>query len=345
MNLAQRLAALALLAAALAFHAPHARAWGGDGHQTVGAIADQLLAGSRAADEVKRLLGGLSLRDAATWADCAKGVERDGDYGWRYATEGRYRDCRIFESDAGERAMVDFVRRNEDNCRREPGDEICHKGYHYTDVALQRRAWALGRVGTRESDIVGATTAAIRMLRSGFAPPPFRFESRREALLLLAHYVGDIHQPLHVGAVYLDDAGQRVDPDNDVYDRRRMETTGGNAIRSLRADGREGASLHALWDDVPAALGPDRIDARWLASARRVAQSDGPIDDWPAQWATQSLSQARRAYRDIDFSPREGGHWDARLPGGYKDMKTDIQKTQLTLAGARLAQVLRAIWP
>ena len=53
--------------------------------------------------------------------------------------------------------------------------------------------------------------------------PPGRLESAmacgrrkgrliREALRLLAHYVGDIHQPLHVAAVYLDREGRVVDP-------------------------------------------------------------------------------------------------------------------------------------
>src|SRR5207247_10088509 len=33
------------------------------------------------------------------------------------------------------------------------------------------------------------------------------------ALILLAHYVADIHQPLHVGAVYFDEQGRFTDPE------------------------------------------------------------------------------------------------------------------------------------
>ncbi|WP_139826179.1 S1/P1 nuclease [Derxia lacustris] len=343
MNFASRLSAF-VLGAGLACASSAALAWGGDGHRTVGALADRLLEGSRAGAQVATLLGGgLRLEDAAVWADCAKGVERDG-YGYRYGSQGKYRDCARFETTRGEAEMVDFVRRNDDNCRREPGDETCHKQYHYADVALQRRAYALGRVGTSDVDVVSATTAAIRVLQGRPAPWPFSIRDRREALLLLAHYVGDIHQPLHVGALYLDQNGRRVDPDNDGFDRR-SETRGGNEIRVLRDNGRDGPNLHALWDDLPAALKPHNIDAGWVAAARRVKPSDGPLDDWAAQWASQSLGQARRGLKDLDFSPKTEGRWQTRLPADYRDSIDDIKQTQLTLAGARLAQVLKAIWP
>ena len=32
--------------------------------------------------------------------------------------------------------MVDFVRRNASNCVIKPGEEICHKQYHYSDVGI-----------------------------------------------------------------------------------------------------------------------------------------------------------------------------------------------------------------
>jgi len=65
-----------------------AMAWGPDGHHTVGAIADHLLVGKPAAAKVSELLGGLSLQDAAVWADCAKGI--DPAKGFTYTSAGRY---------------------------------------------------------------------------------------------------------------------------------------------------------------------------------------------------------------------------------------------------------------
>jgi len=36
----------------------------------------------------------------------------------------------------------------------------------------------------------------------------------------LAHYVGDIHRPLHVGAVYLDALGKPVNPNVGTFDQK-----------------------------------------------------------------------------------------------------------------------------
>jgi hypothetical protein len=52
----------------------NALAFGSQGHEVVGAIADKLLRPPAAA-KVKTLLGNMPLRRAATWADCAKNVE------------------------------------------------------------------------------------------------------------------------------------------------------------------------------------------------------------------------------------------------------------------------------
>jgi len=66
--------------------------------------------------------------------------------------------------------------------------------------------------GTNDHDIVAAINAATAVLLERPSPPPFKIADKREALFLLAHLVGDLHQPLHVGAVYLDKDGNLVDP-------------------------------------------------------------------------------------------------------------------------------------
>ncbi len=47
------------------------------------------------------------------------------------------------------------------------------------------------------------------------------------ALILLAHYIADIHQPLHVGAEYFDQQGQVADPDKD---KSALGDEGGNTF-------------------------------------------------------------------------------------------------------------------
>ena len=320
-----------------------ASAWGPDGHHTVGALADKLIAGKPAAAQVKTLLGGLSLRDAAVWADCAKGVDPAQDYA--YLGAGRYPECRIFETPQIEAEMSDFVRRNDVNCDRKPSEESCHKQYHYSDVAIQRDHYALGLAGSRDDDIVAAIGAAIRVLKGETAPGPFDIRGKREALLLLAHYVGDIHQPLHVGAIYLDARGRRVDPDAGSFDPA-TDTRGGNQIIAKQAATRpQRAKLHAVWDAVPPALTVPRIDAAWLQQARAVPRSAGDIAGWPAAWASQTLGQARSAYDGLTFGPERDGIWTVRLQSSYLQKSAVIKKAQLTEGGARLAQLLEAIWP
>src|SRR6185295_537569 len=97
--------------------------------------------------------------------------------------------------------MVDFVKRNATNCQRKPAEEICHKQYHYTDIAIQHDSYDPAFQGARTDDITAAITAVVAVLQGGTAQAPFSIKNKREALLLLAHYVGDIHQPLHVGAI------------------------------------------------------------------------------------------------------------------------------------------------
>src|SRR6266702_4209058 len=214
-----------LIAIAIAF-TPSAFAWGPDGHRTVATLAQKLIAGSNAATQVQALLGNVSLPEVAVWADCAKGVNPST---FKYEHAGAFPECKIFETAEGEAAMEDFVRRNATNCPIKPGEEICHKQYHYADVAIQHQTYRLGFVGTRDDDIVAAVIAMTHVLKGDPAPAPFNIKDKPEALRLLVHYVGDIHQPLHVGAVYLDAQGNEVNPDTGTFDPS-TETRGGNNI-------------------------------------------------------------------------------------------------------------------
>lgn len=345
------------VALAFAAAAPSAQAWGADGHQTVGTIAAGLIKGSAAEARVANLLAGLSLAQATLWADCAKGVSPDT--GYSYPNPGKYADCAPLETPTLIAEMADYVRRNDAQCRPAQGEETCHKQYHYTDVALQRSRYAQGFAGTSPHDIVGAMAAAIGVLQGQPAAPPFGIQSPREALLLLAHLMGDVHQPLHVGAVYLNAQGQRVDPDKTGFDPANF-TRGGNQLIKVQAKPASPASpvglaepalafrppnLHSIWDDVPASLASRHVDATWLAAARKLPLTAGAPQGWPALWASGALEQARLAHQGLGFAAKQGSTWPVSLPADYNDRIAQIKKRQLTLAGARLAQLLKAVFP
>ena len=331
----------AMLATAVFTAAAHA--YGPDGHHTVGAIADRLIAGTHAETQVKALLGSLTLEQAAVWADCAKGVDPAKDFA--YTSAGKYPECAIYETPDSEAEMIDFVRRNDTNCARVAGDESCHKQYHYSDEAIQRRRYHLGDVGTHEFDVVAAITAAIHVLKGEPAPAPFDIKGQREALLLLVHYLGDVHQPLHVGAVYLDLQGGVVDPAQGTFDPA-TSTQGGNTIVTLHvATNRRSDNFHSTWDAIPASLQSSHIDAAWLALARAVPPTRGAIEGWSTTWADGTLTQARDAIKGLTFGAQDAGRWTVPLDGRYDDAMAPVKKRLLTKAGARLAQTLKTLWP
>src|SRR5208282_2534215 len=228
--------------------------WDADGHHTVAAIADQLIAGTNASVQVKAILGDISLQDAAVWADCAKGVNPKDNY--KYESAGQYPECKVFETPALEAEMSDFVRRNDTNCSPKPGEESCHKQYHYTDISIAHDHYDLNFTGARNDDVVNVIAAAMHVLKGDPSPAPFNIRDKREALLLLAHHVGDIHQPLHVGAVYLNLKGKLVNPDKGTFDPN-TDTQGGNLIL---INGYSETKMHSTWDSIPRKLKVSHIN-------------------------------------------------------------------------------------
>src|SRR5476649_1495080 len=184
-----------------AFVSLNAAAWGNDGHRAVGAIADQLIKGSNAQQHVDALLlPGESLESIASWADCVK-----GNYCGPQTQE-----------------MKDYVAANPK-----------HSEYHYTDVPYQDAHYRDGEVGTATDDIVQTLKQAIAVLedKGDDVSNPHHF-TKRQALLLVVHLTGDIHQPLHVGAAYIGKDGGFVLPDRQgqIDSVGMFDTRGGNDL-------------------------------------------------------------------------------------------------------------------
>jgi hypothetical protein len=315
-----------------------ALAWGAAGHQRIGALAEVLLRGTHAEVEVRSLLGEINLGSAAVWADCVKGV--DPSAGFRYEVSGQHPECRVFETATGIAEMRDFVRRNHDNCNRTTAQESCHRRYHYTDVSITQGHYDRRYRGARSDDLLGASSASLRVLQGQAAPVPFRIKDRREALLLLCHYLGDLHQPLHVGAVYLTATGVPVDPQAVVMDQA-LSTRGGNALLLSTAED----NLHRLWDDLAPQLRRRHDNARLLRLARRYPVPAGRLMFWPGLWADDTLVVARRAFAGLTYSPTRDHRWSIQLPTDYATRRVQLQELQLAKAGARLAVLLQAVWP
>lgn len=336
----KRICAIVALAMSLASLPSPAVAWGARGHYEVGAVADRILRDHPRARQAVRELIGMRLAQAGPWADCVRAVSRSGS-SFRYTSSDRW-ECQDFQNPEGIAFMEDYVRRNWSTCPQ-PRNAGCHTQYHFIDLALERDGHAEGLVGTFDYDIVRALNAAITVLQGNPSPAPFNF-TRRDALILLAHFVGDLHQPLHVGSVYLDDAGTRVDPDSSEAERARVDDTsthGGNALVWPDPENSERTfNLHSMWDSV-------RTGNYSLADARQTPATAGPVGSWAAQWATESLLAARQAFDGITFADRPGHEWLVTFANraAYDTSREILQRQRIERAGARLAAVLVAIWP
>ena len=315
-------------------------AWGHQGHEVIGALADRML-NAKARDEVHNILG-MPLETAARWADCVKDVKLvNGEA--KYQPMPRYHAaCGVFETPEGIRRMEDYVARNTDNCNRNGDTDACHKQYHYTDVSIQHNEYKPTSIGTSDHDVVHAINAAMAVLRGQPAPAPFDIKDKQEALLLLAHLVGDVHQPLHVGAVYLDANGNPVDPDAMQPFDRKTDTRGGNSLKVGKA-----SNLHSNWDTIAKNVVSTRLPAQMISQARATPVTASPASEWAAAWASDTLHASHAAFDGVTFSSRAtDGKWTVIFDNrnSYLRAKNQLQKEQMVKAGARLAQVLNDIW-
>jgi nuclease S1 len=168
----------------------------------------------------------------------------------------------------------------------------------------------------------GCVVEKIKHYREVLANRSLPRRERQHALLFLIHFVGDLHQPLHVG-----DNGDR----------------GGNLTQIQFLD--SGTNLHRLWDsDLIRHLGGN--DRVWVERVNRTITpetvktwSRGAVEDW----ADESLRAAKRAYSGPEGSPATLTS-GARLGEDYVRMAKPIVQEQMGRAGVRLANELNAIF-
>ena len=289
-----------VLALASAFVSFDAAAWGGDGHRAVGAIADRLLKGTNAEKQIAALLlPGETLQSIANWPDCVK-----GSYCGPQSPE-----------------MVEYTNANPK-----------HSEYHYTDVPFQLAHYHDHGVGTSEHDIVQTLKQAIAVLQGKTDPAlnPHKF-TKRQALILLTHMVGDIHQPLHVGAAFVSKDGKFVVPKThaEVDEAAIFDSRGGNNLllddeRLTRLSDavippgepkpiREGVPkaltkpFHSYWDSTTVDYAfrrirtrtPDQFADAAIAGKPAIQANTGELATWPYQWADDSLVASKIAYGDV----------------------------------------------
>ncbi len=186
--------------------------------------------------------------------------------------------------------------------------------WHYVNIELGTGRYQPARDCPGGNCVVAQIERDAAVLRD----PRASRTVKREALLFLIHFVGDLHQPLHAA---------------DRHDK------GGNDV-TVRLRGKR-LNLHQVWDqDVVAVMGNDseRIAADIEAHLSR-AQKKELESGTPADWANESLIiAAREIYAPL---PRSGR---ITLPPDYPRRERDLTRLQLTRAGLRLGAMLNGIF-
>ena len=166
--------------------------------------------------------------------------------------------------------------------------------------------------GMSEANVYSALQEQERLLADKTVPR----EKRIDALKFIVHFVGDLHQPMHVS---------------------RAEDKGGNTIQ-LNYDG-QGTNLHSLWDTKlieHTGMTYDQLADKWdNVSAAQVKQwqSDPLI-----KWIWESYEASSKLYAEVDAMKSRS------IDDSYYQSHIGIIQQRIELAGVRLAGVLNTIF-
>ncbi|MGH7470790.1 MAG: S1/P1 nuclease [Longimicrobiales bacterium] len=257
-------------------------AWGEDGHRIVCEIAFRE-ANVNTQAQIRALLASDAqfprFADACIWADDVRARAR-----------------------ANEPAFRRFARLSDAHFMNLPRDAAAVSATGCTRVVN----------GERQPCIIDAITEFTNVLRTST-----NARTRQEALKFMGHFVGDIHQPLHVG--YGDDRG-------------------GNNEQVVLPSG-EQTNLHSVWDSFLIAS----AGKRWQDYARELQADINPIDR--ATWSNlDPVTWARESYQVVEddvYEDRAGGRGARPLiDRGYFLLNQLTLERRLKQAGVRLARLL-----
>jgi hypothetical protein len=139
-------------------------------------------------------------------------------------------------------------------------------------------------------------------------------DDKQKALKFLVHFVGDLHQPMHIS---------------------RKEDKGGNTIQ-VQFNGK-GTNLHSLWDSK-------LIDKQGLKSSELVSQLDKATPAQIRQWQSDSLMQWIWESYQISTNLYDEVQPGSKLNDKYYESHISIVNERIEKAGIRLAGLLNSIF-
>ncbi len=185
--------------------------------------------------------------------------------------------------------------------------------WHYIDIPIDKPHLDMAR-DCPKGDCVIAKIADFRKTLHDHSASDVQ---RREALMFLVHFVGDMHQPLHC---------------SDHQDR------GGNGVRVQFFDRR--SNLHSVWDSglLGRIGGEEQLFQPFSQESerRRKKWAKGSVEDW--------AEQAHKSAQKVVYGklPKAVGDAPIILGADYERLADPLVKLQIEKAGVRLAAVLNA---
>jgi hypothetical protein len=345
-------------------------AYGPVAHEIIGAIVDQKLANTPAGGRVSELLDGYTLAEAANLADIIKQWDKPG------IDDPKVR--KYFSSHPKIAGQLRAFWKANPPTYDEESAVPSHHWFHYTDVPLaEPEKYGDGKAGRSQWDIVHMMHYCIAVLKGNEPEENERKITKPIAVILLAHFVGDIHQPLHVGAEYFDAQGRSANPDRSG---ESFADEGGNSLRLKLSNGIPGRKkdpqLHGFWDNeaVTANLPqlPDtmpkkerkmKMDAAEKTLIDRLSRKEPQdwrlpanleVEDYPEAWANEILPIARDAHARLRFDHVQpklqhdkmlavGDAVERPMPDHvpYRDWAARVVREEMQKAGWRLADLLK----
>lgn len=223
--------------------------------------------------------------------------------------------------------------------------------WHFIDIPRGVSAGDLSRYCAHGGCVITALRDQLTVLRAAAGSQ----RARAEALMLVIHLIGDLHQPLHcatnndagancVPVTYFDDVPRRSRAHRGVYEPNLHAVWDRNIIRDIV--GHRGAtwfaeSLDRRFRSQTAAWQQAPIDFEGWAWESHAAAERTAYGELPAAIATEP---PRRAVSCASTSKRLL-RLHERLGEGYEQRAIPVVEEQLAKAGVRLAMVLNQLWP
>jgi len=189
---------------------------------------------------------------------------------------------------------------------------------HYSNIPNDQAAFDRARDCKEEQCVVAGIEKYLAVLKDKTQSK----DKRREALIFVVHFVGDIHQPLHAagGMVRNEQSGQ-WEPDR-----------GGNLVK-VRYLGIE-TNLHSMWDSMLLEWGPDSIDD-YVDHLVKYEMRGRPIEELQrgtiVDWINESHYAAVREGYEIG---------NGRIGADYAQRNIGVVYERLLRGGLRLRKLL-----